>query len=122
VDYPAYQLRAGAGTVYADDPDFDKKMQAKTANFEHSGWRTALEMYLDLNKRGFFNPNPNGTSYEEAMRMVAMGDAAMSVLTSPSMPAIYAIAGNRDFGMFPLPSVNDAAKLMIPRRPERVLG
>jgi raffinose/stachyose/melibiose transport system substrate-binding protein len=110
------------GTVYLNDPTFDKQMQAKQTSFEKSGWRQAMEMYLDLNKRGYFNKDPNGTSYQAAMQMVASGDAAMSVLTSPSMPAIYAIAGNRDFAMFPLPSVNDPSKLLIPAAPGSGFG
>ena len=75
------------GTVYAKTPDFDDKMAAGRATFADSGWADAMDKYLELQKRGFFNDNPNGTTYEQQTSMVATGKAAMAVQVSAVLQA-----------------------------------
>ncbi len=106
-----------ATTVYGQDRDFDVKMKSHQANFVKSGWMDALAMYMDLDKRGYFNPTPNGTSYEDMMQMLAGGNAVMAVLTTATIPAVYNYAGNRDFAIFALPGAQSADKVMIPAAP-----
>jgi raffinose/stachyose/melibiose transport system substrate-binding protein len=43
-----------ATTVYANDPDFDTKLQAGQTTFADSGWTTALAKYLQMQKTGCF--------------------------------------------------------------------
>lgn len=103
------------GTVYAEQPDFDDKMAAGSATFAGSGWADAMDKYLELQKRGFFNDNPNGTTYEQATSMVGTGKAAMAVQVSAVLQAYRAAAPSPDdLGMFPLPATDVVADNWIP--------
>jgi raffinose/stachyose/melibiose transport system substrate-binding protein len=102
-------------TVYAKTPDFDDKMAAGTASFADSGWVDAMTKYLELQKRGFFNDNPNGTTYEQATSMVATGKAAMAVQVSAVLSAFRAAAPSPDdLSMFPFPATDVVADNWIP--------
>ncbi|HET6298259.1 MAG TPA: extracellular solute-binding protein [Kribbella sp.] len=103
------------GTVYAKQPDFDDKMAAGSATFAGSGWADAMTKYLELQKRGFFNDNPNGTTYEQATSMVGTGKAAMAVQVSAVLQAYRDAAPSPDdLGMFPLPATDTVAENWIP--------
>lgn len=102
-------------TVYAKDPDFDEKMADGSASFVDSGWVDALEMYLDLQKRGYFNDNPNGTTFEQQTAMVAGGRAAMAIQVSAVLPDFRSAAANPDdLSMFPVPGAETADGVWIP--------
>ncbi|MFG1704283.1 extracellular solute-binding protein [Nonomuraea sp. M3C6] len=102
-------------TVYAKDPTFDDKQLAGQTSFAQSGWRQAMEMYLELQKRGFFNDKPNGTTFEQQTSMVATGKAAMAIQVSAVLPDFRkAAAAPDDLSMFPLPGADDAASVWIP--------
>ncbi|RVX38917.1 raffinose/stachyose/melibiose transport system substrate-binding protein [Nonomuraea polychroma] len=102
-------------TVYAKDPTFDDKQLAGQASFADSGWRDAMEMYLELQKRGFFNDNPNGTTFEQQTSMVATGKAGMAVQVSAVLPDFRKAASSPDdLSMFPVPGADDANSVWIP--------
>ncbi|MEV7098943.1 extracellular solute-binding protein [Amycolatopsis sp. NPDC051045] len=102
-------------TVYAKDPDFDKKMADGKASFAGSGWADAFEMYLDLQKRGYFNDNPNGTTFEQQTSMVATGEAGMAIQVSAVLPDFRKAATNADdLSMFPVPGGDTADGGWIP--------
>jgi raffinose/stachyose/melibiose transport system substrate-binding protein len=102
-------------TVYAKNPDFDKEMAAGKASFADSGWVQALEMYLDLQKRGYFNDNPNGTTFEQQTSMVGAGEAAMAIQVSAVLPDFRKAADNaEDLSMFVVPGADTAADVWIP--------
>jgi raffinose/stachyose/melibiose transport system substrate-binding protein len=102
-------------TVYAKDPDFDEKMADGSASFADSGWVDALEMYLDLQKRGYFNDNPNGTTFEQQTAMVATGEAGMAIQVSAVLPDFRKAAPSPDdLSMFPVPGAETAADVWIP--------
>ncbi|MGI5282098.1 extracellular solute-binding protein [Nonomuraea polychroma] len=102
-------------TVYAKDPTFDDKQLAGQASFAGSGWRDAMEMYLELQKRGFFNDNPNGTTFEQQTSMVATGKAGMAVQVSAVLPDFRKAASSPDdLSMFPVPGADDANSVWIP--------
>jgi raffinose/stachyose/melibiose transport system substrate-binding protein len=102
-------------TVYADNPDFDDQQAAGKTSFAQSGWRKAFQMYLDLQAKGYFNDNVNGTTYEQATSMVATGKAAMAVQVSAVLPAFRDAATNKDdLSMFPFPGADTADKVWIP--------
>ncbi|MCX4825293.1 extracellular solute-binding protein [Streptomyces sp. NBC_01142] len=101
--------------VYAKNPDFDEEMAAGRATFRDSGWADAMGKYQELQRRGFFNDNPNGTTYEQQTSLVAGGKAAMAVQVSAVLSAFrQATRTPDDLGMFPFPGGDDAAKLWIP--------
>ncbi|MEV4674750.1 MULTISPECIES: ABC transporter substrate-binding protein [Actinomadura] len=102
-------------TVYAKNPKFDEQMQAGSASFAGSGWADAFEMYLELQKRGYFNDNPNGTTFEQQTAMVATGKAAMAIQVSAVLPDFRKSAADpADLGMFPVPGADDAGQVWIP--------
>ncbi|MGN9842602.1 extracellular solute-binding protein [Nonomuraea sp. H19] len=102
-------------TVYAKDPTFDDKQLAGQATFAQSGWRQAMEMYLELQKRGFFNDKPNGTTFEQQTSMVATGKAAMAIQVSAVLPDFRKAASSPgDLSMFPVPGADDANSVWIP--------
>jgi raffinose/stachyose/melibiose transport system substrate-binding protein len=101
--------------VYAKDPRFDDEMAAGRATFRGSGWAEAMDKYLELQRRGFFNDNPNGTTYEQQTSLVATGRAAMAVQVSAVLSNFRQAARTPDdLGMFPFPGGDDAAKQWIP--------
>ncbi|MFB4314197.1 ABC transporter substrate-binding protein [Actinomadura sp. 21ATH] len=102
-------------TVYAKNPRFDEQMKAGSASFAQSGWVQALEMYLELQKRGFFNDNPNGTTFEQATSMVATGKAGMAIQVSAVLPDFRKAATSPDdLSMFPVPGADKEADVWIP--------
>jgi len=102
-------------TVYAKDPTFDDQLAAGKTSFAKSGWRDAFDMYLDLQKRGYFNDNPNGTTYEQQTSMVATGQAGMAIQVSAVLPAFRDAATNAaDLSMFVFPGSDTAADVWIP--------
>lgn len=101
--------------VYAKNPGFDAEMAAGKAHFRGSGWADAMRKYQELQRRGFFNENPNGTTYEQQTSMVAGGKAAMAVQVSAVLANFRQAARTpEDLGMFPFPGGDDPAKLWIP--------
>jgi raffinose/stachyose/melibiose transport system substrate-binding protein len=104
-----------SSTVYAKNPDFDQQLADGSATFADSGWVDALEMYLDLQKRGYFNDNPNGTTFEQQTSMVATGEAAMAIQVSAVLPEFRKSAENEDdLSMFPVPGAETAEAVWIP--------
>ena len=55
-------------------------------SFTNSEWDEVYKRYLDLEKRGYFNPNPNGTTFEQQTEMVANGKAGMSIQVTGTLP------------------------------------
>ncbi|MFI9628011.1 ABC transporter substrate-binding protein [Streptomyces sp. NPDC052042] len=101
--------------VHAKNPRFDADMAAGRARFRGSGWADALGRYRELQRRGFFNADPNGTTYEQQTAMVASGRAAMAVQVSAVLGAFRRAAREPDdLGMFPFPGGDDAADQWIP--------
>ncbi|MFF9593203.1 ABC transporter substrate-binding protein [Streptomyces sp. NPDC014646] len=101
--------------VHAKNPRFDADMAAGRAHFRGSGWADALGRYQELQRSGFFNANPNGTTYEQQTAMVAGGKAAMAVQVSAVLAGFRQAARTPDdLGMFPFPGNDDAADQWIP--------
>lgn len=104
-----------ATTVYATKPDFDQQMKAGTATFAHSGWQTAMDKYLEMNKRGCFQKDPLGTSYEATETQVAKGEAIGMVQGTWELGKLSKIApAGTKFVMAPMPATDDAAQTKMP--------
>ncbi|MBB5788739.1 ABC transporter substrate-binding protein [Jiangella mangrovi] len=103
-----------ATTVYAEQPDFGEQMDSGAATFADSGWRDAMEKYLELNEHGCFQENPTGTPADEALRMVSTGEAAMSVQVNSSLPQVQESAPDTEFGLLALPATDDAPATRLP--------
>jgi raffinose/stachyose/melibiose transport system substrate-binding protein len=104
-----------ATTVYAKNPAFNTEQAAGKASFADSGWKTAMDKFLQMNKRGCFSKDPLGTSVDDANQQVGNGKAvaAVQVLAVAGQIKDDAPAGTQ-FGMFPLPATDNPAETRIP--------
>ncbi|MFD0687791.1 ABC transporter substrate-binding protein [Actinomadura fibrosa] len=102
-------------TVYAADKDFDQRMQSGAATFAGSGWKTAMDKYLEMDKRGCFSKDPLGTSFETSVAQLAEGKAVAAVQVTSTLNQLKSQAEQgTEFGMFPLPATDDAAETRMP--------
>ncbi len=104
-----------ATTVYATTPDFDSRMKSGDAHFVGSGWQTAMDKYLQMNARGCFQKDPNGTSVEATVSQVAKGDAVALVQGTWEIGDLKKAApSGTQFVMEPLPATDDATQTKMP--------
>jgi ABC-type glycerol-3-phosphate transport system substrate-binding protein len=95
-----------ASTVYRETPDFDEQQAAGDATFSESGWKEALDIYVDVENAGCFNDGYQGNSYEEMLDMVTSGKAAMTVTVSASMGAMREANPEAEITMAPFPTTD----------------
>jgi raffinose/stachyose/melibiose transport system substrate-binding protein len=103
-----------ATVVYADDRDFDKKMQAGQATFANSPWTTAMAKYTEMDKAGCFQQNALGTSYEASQELAATGKT-LGVIQGNWIVAL--LKGKNPAGTFvlkALPATDEPAKFIMP--------
>ena len=101
-------------TAFADDPNLAQDMLDGKKSFTNSKWDEVYKRYLDLEKRGYFNPNPNGTTFEQQTEMVANGKAGMSIQVTGTLPGYVDAANNPDqIATFPFPASESADDLEI---------
>jgi raffinose/stachyose/melibiose transport system substrate-binding protein len=101
-------------TAFADDPNLAKDMLDGKKSFTDSKWDEVYKRYLDLEKRGYFNPNPNGTTFEQQTEMVANGKAGMAIQVTGTLPGYLDAAKNPDqIATFPFPAGDDPDDLEI---------
>ncbi|MEV4033941.1 ABC transporter substrate-binding protein [Streptomyces umbrinus] len=103
-----------ATTVYGDDRDFDKKMQAGQVTFAQSPWSTALDKYLTMEKTGCFQKNPLGTNYEASQGLVATGKT-LGIVQGNWVIAL--LKGKNPKGTFTfkaLPATDDPSATIVP--------
>lgn len=97
--------------VYGPTPDFAAQMSAGKVKFADSEWVTAFNKYVEMQKAGCFQENDLGTVYEDALALVAKGDAMASVQVNASVAAIAATApAGTKFTLAPLPATDDASQ------------
>ncbi|WP_141576538.1 ABC transporter substrate-binding protein [Actinomadura sp. WMMA1423] len=101
--------------VYGQNPAFDSEQAAGRATFAGSAWKSAMNQYLDMNKRGCFSKDPDGTSVDAAVKQVAQGKAlaAVQVLATAAQIKETAQSGT-ELGMFPLPATDDPSATRMP--------
>ncbi|WP_435108553.1 ABC transporter substrate-binding protein [Nocardiopsis synnemataformans] len=103
-----------ATTVYGEAPGFDERMAAGEASFADSGWRTAMEKYLEMEEEGCFNDDPLGTSYEASISGVVQGDSVGLVQIATTLSQVQSEMGDAELGMFALPATDDAGETLMP--------
>ena len=102
-------------TAFTQDPNLAEDMLAGKKSFSNSGWSEVFNRYLELQKKGFLNPNPNGTTFEQQIDMVAGGKAAMAVQVSAVLPGFRDAAKDpSEIGYFPFPANDQPGRLKIP--------
>ncbi|MGW0586125.1 ABC transporter substrate-binding protein, partial [Streptomyces sp. NPDC002920] len=103
-----------ATTVYGEDRDFDKKMQAGRATFAKSPWTTALDKYLTMEKTGCFQKNPLGTTYEASQQLAATGKTLGIVQGNWVIALLKGKNPKGTFTLKALPATDDASQTLIP--------
>ncbi|HEU5469854.1 MAG TPA: extracellular solute-binding protein [Actinophytocola sp.] len=103
-----------ATTVYGPDRDFDKKMQAKQANFANSAWTAAMAKYQEMDQTGCFQKNPLGTSYEASQELAATGKTLGLVQGNWVIALLKKQNPNGTFTLKPLPATDDTAGFLMP--------
>ncbi len=103
-----------ATTVYGQDRDFDKKMQAGDATFADSAWTTAMAKYLQMQQTGCFQNNPLGTSYEASQQLAATGKTLGIVQGNWVIALLKDINPKATFTLEALPATDDPAQTLIP--------
>ncbi|MFD7455613.1 MULTISPECIES: ABC transporter substrate-binding protein [unclassified Streptomyces] len=103
-----------ATTVYAEHPDFDQQMTLNRQTFAASGWRTALEKYLEMNDRGCFSPKPLDTTYEDSLDQVTDGRAVGVIQVASALSALRTAEPGLKLRMSALPATDDPKDTRMP--------
>ncbi|MGA5449008.1 ABC transporter substrate-binding protein [Streptomyces umbrinus] len=103
-----------ATTVYGDDRDFDKKMQAGQVTFAQSPWSTALDKYLTMEKTGCFQKNPLGTNYEASQGLAATGKTLGIVQGNWVIALLKGKNAKGTFTFKALPATDDPSATIVP--------
>jgi raffinose/stachyose/melibiose transport system substrate-binding protein len=94
--------------VYGPDPDFAAKMSDGEVTFADSAWVDAFNKYVEMQDAGCFQENDLGTVYEDALALVASGDAMANVSVNASVSAIAQTAPDgTEFTLAPLPATDN---------------
>ncbi|BBC38524.1 hypothetical protein SGFS_098180 [Streptomyces graminofaciens] len=103
-----------ATTVYGQDRDFDKKMQAGQATFAKSPWTTALDKYLTMEKTGCFQKKPLGTSYEASQQLAATGKTLGIVQGNWVVTLLKQKNPKATFTLKALPATDNPSETLMP--------
>lgn len=94
--------------VYGPTPDFAAQMSDGKVTFANSAWVDAFNKYVEMKDAGCFQENDLGTVYEDALSLVAKGDAMASVQVNASIAAIALGAPDgTEFALAPLPATDN---------------
>lgn len=97
--------------VYGPQPDFAQAMADGEVTFADSAWVEAFDKYLEMQDAGCFQENALGTVYEDALDLVAKGEAMASVQVNASLAAIRQGAPDgTEFTLAPLPATDDESE------------
>jgi len=92
--------------VYAKDRTWTAKLKAGKATFGgSSGWRRALQRYIDMNDAGCFQPGAAGVSSgAAAATLFAQGQSLMFAAASSTQGIVAAASPKFDYSFSPFPS------------------
>jgi len=94
----------GPTAVFGSDPNFNQQLASGQQTFSGSAaWQGMLADVESLVKNGYTNPSPNGTSYDQAVQLIATGKAAMFGTGNWSVPDILKGNPSAQLGMFTMP-------------------
>jgi raffinose/stachyose/melibiose transport system substrate-binding protein len=103
-----------ATTVYGQDRDFDKKMQAGQATFAGSPWTTAVAKYVEMERTGCFQDNPLGASYEASQKLAATGRTLGIIQGNWVISLLKKQNPKGTFTFTPLPATDDPDQIIVP--------
>lgn len=83
--------------VYSDGVQFDDDLLEGKTTYADSGYMTAAAQFEQLRDSDCYQENAIGTNYEDAMNLLASGDAIMTVMNSTRLTPLRALAPDADF-------------------------
>lgn len=90
--------------VYGANPNWNtQRLAGKTTFAASSGWKKGLQAWIDMNKRGCFQPGASGYSLGASQALVARGDAVAWLGVSNVIGAIQPLNTSVSIGVFPIP-------------------
>ena len=89
-------------------PDFRRRLLEGELEWTEPAVIRAFAMWRELIELGAFNPNPNGSDWLEAAKLVHTRGAAMILMGTWAMDPYAAMGwqGNQDYGWFPFPAID----------------
>ncbi|MFJ8955150.1 ABC transporter substrate-binding protein [Streptomyces sp. NPDC102381] len=101
--------------VYGPEPKFIDQQLADKASFAKSGWSTALDKYLQMERAGCFNKSPNGTPYSQVQDAIRAGDTLATVSVAAETGSI-ASTGPKDLKLTyaAFPATDDPKQTFLP--------
>lgn len=102
-----------ASSLYGPDPEFTADQYEGEATFADSPWVDAFEQLLEMSDAGCFQEGVNGTSYDEANKMMGSG-AAVGEVTFADISSQLAAAQDGDtFTMTAFPTSDEEPYLAV---------
>lgn len=100
--------------VYRTHPNWEKLEAAGKTSFAKSGWATAENKYVAMNKAGCFEDSPLGINYNASLPLVSNGQAAGVVQGSWAFAPLRQANPKPTYKMYPLPATNNPAQTWMP--------
>lgn len=93
--------------IYSKNINFDQDMYDGKAKFNGPEWKKVMDMYGELNKKGYFNKGPLSTSYDQSLALFAQGKTAMTIMGTWALKPIKELNKDIKIGLFVLPASDD---------------
>ncbi|QGQ98043.1 extracellular solute-binding protein [Paenibacillus psychroresistens] len=91
------------GSSLIKDPDFDKKINARSTKFNGT-WNEMVNQWFSLNDKGYLTPKSTSISLDQAQKDFVGGKAGMYIDGSWSLAGLLKINPNMKLGMFAMPA------------------
>jgi raffinose/stachyose/melibiose transport system substrate-binding protein len=102
-----------ASSLYGPDPEFTARQMAGEETFAESPWVDAFEQLLEMNSAGCFQEGVNGTSYDEANKLMGSGEALGEVTFADISSQLAAAQEGDTFTMTAFPTSDDEPYLAV---------
>lgn len=99
-----FLVAAFSSSIYAKDPEFEKRMVENKQTFAGSPWEDILNKQKEMIDKKYYQSGILGTAVTEAYQMMATGKVAMSIGGDWDLDGIRKISPDLRLGFFPLPT------------------
>lgn len=93
--------------IYSKNINFDKDMYDEKMKFNGPEWKKVMDMYMELNKKGYFNEGQLSTTYDQSLALFAQGKTAMTIMGTWAIKPIKDLNKDIKIGLFILPASDD---------------
>lgn len=102
-----------ASSLYGPDPEFTARQMNGEETFVDSPWVDAFEQLMEMNDAGCFQEGVNGTSYDEANKLMGSGQALGEVTFADISSQLAAAQEGDTFTMTAFPTSDDEPYLAV---------